>query len=108
MTGVGESALLQEVTTIIRDIEAAGPSRLRSRASRRSLIAVMTAFGVACTGAGTANPQAPAAPTPHGSTSPSTAPEAAALAVRSAGYQLTAPIQRSVAVWDGGVIYIAG
>ena len=30
------------------------------------------------------------------------------MTVRSAGYRLVAPIQRSVAVWDGGVIYIAG
>jgi len=109
VTCAGESALLQDVTTIIRLIDPAGPSRLRSRASHRSLIAVMTAFGVACTGAvsGTPNPPAPVASTPHGSTASSTAPEAA-LAVRSAGYQLIAPIQRSVAVWDGNSVYIAG
>jgi YVTN family beta-propeller protein len=30
------------------------------------------------------------------------------LAIRSAGYELTAPIQRTVAVWQGNGVYIAG
>ncbi|MDP9301861.1 MAG: beta-propeller fold lactonase family protein [Actinomycetota bacterium] len=70
----------------------------------------MTAVGVACTGATSRTSDTPttAPSTPHGSSAPITAPEAAALAVRSAGYGLIAPIQRSVAVWDGDVIYIAG
>ena len=68
------------------------------------------ALGVACTGAASGMSGSPTAgpSTSHGSTAPTTAPEADALAVRSAGYGLIAPIQRSVAVWDGGVIYIAG
>src|SRR5438552_6112223 len=68
------------------------------------------ALGVACTGAASGMSGSPTAgpSTSHGSTVPTTAPEADALAVRSAGYGLIAPIQRSVAVWDGGVIYIAG
>ena len=49
----------------------------------------------------------PGAP-PTGAGSPSPVAEPAALAVSSAGFQLTAPIQRAVAVWDGHVIYIAG
>jgi YVTN family beta-propeller protein len=70
----------------------------------------MTAVGVACTAAATRTSDLPttAPSTPHGSAAPTTAPEAAVLAVRSAGYGLVAPIQRSVAVWDGSVIYIAG
>ena len=70
----------------------------------------MTAFGVACTGAGSSTSDLPttAPSTAPGPAAPTAAPEAAALTVRSAGYQLVAPIQRSVAVWDGGVIYIAG
>ena len=69
----------------------------------------MTAVGVACTGAASRTSDAPTAiaSTPQGSSAP-TAPEAATLTVRSAGYGLVAPIQRSVAVWNGGVVYIAG
>jgi YVTN family beta-propeller protein len=70
----------------------------------------MTLVGVACTGAASGTSDSPGAPasSPRGSAAPATAPEEATLAVRSAGYGLIAPIQRSVAVWDGGVIYIAG
>ena len=70
----------------------------------------MTAAGIACTGAvsSTSEPATTAPSTAPGPAAPTAAPEAAALTVRSAGYQLVAPIQRSVAVWDGGVIYIAG
>ena len=98
-----------DVPTIIRVIDPAGSSRLRVRASHRSLIAVMTAVGVACTGPASRTLDGPiaVASTPPGPAS-SVAPEAAALAVRSAGYGLVAPIQRSVAVWDGNTIYIAG
>jgi hypothetical protein len=110
----------QEVPTIIRDIDPAGSLRFRFRASHRALVAVMMAVGVACTGAAPSTSDLPtaasstselptAAPsTAPGSSAPVTAPEAAALMVRSAGFGLVAPIQRSVAVWDGGVIYIAG
>jgi YVTN family beta-propeller protein len=70
----------------------------------------MTAVGVACTGATSRTSDTPTAiaSSPQGSAPATTAPEAAALAVTSAGYGLVAPIQRSVAVWDGSVIYIAG
>jgi len=69
----------------------------------------MMAFGVACTGAASGGSGSPTtSPTTNASAAPGTAPEEATLVVRSAGYGLVAPIQRSVAVWDGGVIYIAG
>jgi YVTN family beta-propeller protein len=98
------------VPTIIRAIDPAGTTRPTVRASHRALIAVLTAVAVACTGAAsrTSNPSITATSTTQGSPAPSTAPEAAALAVRPTDYGLAAPIQRSVAVWDGGVIYIAG
>ena len=103
------AAFRQDLATIIRVIDAAGSWRFRFRAFHRPLLAVMMAFGVACTGAASGGSGSPTtSPSTTASAAPGTAPEEATLVVRSAGYDLVAPIQRSVAVWNGGVIYIAG
>ncbi|TMK16758.1 MAG: hypothetical protein E6G63_02785 [Actinobacteria bacterium] len=109
VTSADPTARRHHEPIIIRVIDAAGSSRIRSRASHRSLIAVMMAFGVACTSAATGGSGSPTtAPAMNRSAAPPSVAEATALAVRSAGYGLVAPLQRSVAVWDGGIIYIAG
>jgi YVTN family beta-propeller protein len=77
----------------------------------RWLLAVIAPLLVASCTRSAPSVSAPA--TPPGPPATGAAPsgavvETAALAVSSAGYKLTAPIQRAVAVWDGNVVYIAG
>jgi outer membrane protein assembly factor BamB len=85
--------------------------RLTKAAGAGLLISVVLA--TACTsGAGDrSTPSATAAATAASPSSPTTAPTIApelALGVTPAPYQLDAPVQREVAVPDGGIVYLAG
>jgi YVTN family beta-propeller protein len=94
-----------------RAIDTPRSSNHRSLAPRWLLLAAVGPLLVAsCTGGtpGTSTPaNTPVAPS-SSAAPPDPVVETTALAVSSAGYQLTAPIQRAVAVWDGNVVYIAG
>ena len=71
-------------------------------------VAVLAVTLVACTTApsGSGSSGSPALHDRQASPFPSDA--AQRLAIMPAGYQLTVPIQRAVAVWDSGIVYIAG
>ncbi|MGH2594644.1 MAG: Kelch repeat-containing protein [Actinomycetota bacterium] len=72
---------------------------------------VLGLIGAGCSAQHAADPSRAAA-TPTGSASATASPGAPTpkteFSIRSTGYRLTAPIQRSVAVRSGGLVYIAG
>jgi YVTN family beta-propeller protein len=73
------------------------------------LAGALVATAASCTG-GTGAPSGSVAttPSPDGSGTIHDPPSPATLAIRPAPYSLIAPIQRTTAVWDGHLVYIAG
>ena len=90
---------------MIGSIRIPKPAIRSTHRRARALVAALAASAVlfSCTAGKPA-----ATPSPGGSGSPATPTTVDRLSVTTAGYKLAAPIQRTVAVTDGGKVLIAG